>query len=90
MTSDTPNADPDTASHNRPTITAADPQPPTVAEIAAVRGAVLGLCERAVRAGRADIAAELRAAIGPLADAETATQRERQALEPDTTLDASA
>lgn len=89
MTSDRPNADPDTASHNRSTITV-DPEPPTVAEIAAARGAVLGLCERAVRAGRADIASELRAAIGPLADAETATRRERQALEPDTTLGATA
>lgn len=81
MTSGRPTADPVTARCYRPTLTA-DPEPPTVADIAAVRGVVLDLCARAVRAGRADIAAELRAAIGPLADAEAAARRERQALEP--------
>lgn len=80
MTSDRPTTDPLTASFHRPTLTA-DPEPPTAADIATVRGAVLDLCTRAVRAGRADIAAELRAAVGPLVDAEAAARPERQALE---------
>jgi hypothetical protein len=63
---------------------AADPAPPTSAAIAAVRGVVLHLCVQAVHAGRPDIASELRAAIGPLADAESAARWECQASKPDT------
>lgn len=70
-------ANPSAASRYRAPITA-EPEPPTVAEIGDVRSAVLSLCERAVRASRADIAAELRAAVGPLVDAESAARRERQ------------
>lgn len=67
-------SDPAGAASYRPPVEAG-PLPPTPDEIADLRAAVLRLTERAVRAGRASVAAELRAAVGPLADAESAARR---------------
>jgi len=48
----------------------------TVDELADVRGHLLATCERAVRHGQADVAAQLRDVIGALVDAEAAARRQ--------------